>query len=149
MHDSYHEHSAIKRTNRATPSGGASGIGLMISSVLLANHATVYIVDLDEKQTKAIADRYSKLAQDSGSRGKMVGIQGDCSSRVSSDSPFEEPQGKVDVVPMQDAAEGIAKTIAQHESYVTVLFNNAGIMGDSAEPPKEPSGDAFKASTRP
>jgi hypothetical protein len=37
-----------------------------------ASHATVYIVDLNEKQTKAIADRYSKLAQDSGSRGKMI-----------------------------------------------------------------------------
>lgn len=110
----------------AVVTGGASGIGLMISSVLLANHATVYIVDLDEKQTEAIADRYSKLAQDSGIRGKMVGVQGDCSSK--------------------DAAERIAKAIAQRESYVTVLFNNAGIMGGSAEPPKEPSGDAFKES---
>ena len=48
--------------------------------------------------------------------------------------------------PMQDAAECMVKAIAQHESYVTVLFNNAGIMGGSAEPPKEPSGDAFKES---
>lgn len=67
----------------------------MISSVLLANHATVYIVDLDEKQTKAIADRYSKLAQDSGSRGKMVGVQGDCSSRVGSDSLLEKAHAKL------------------------------------------------------
>ncbi|GAA5979887.1 hypothetical protein JCM10908_001452 [Rhodotorula pacifica] len=110
----------------AVVTGGASGIGLMISSVLLANHATVYIVDLDESTTHKIAERYSKLAQDSGSRGKMIDLQGDCSSR--------------------DGAERIAAAIAQHEAYVTVLFNNAGIMGGSAEPPKEPSGDAFKDS---
>ncbi|POY73917.1 hypothetical protein BMF94_3088 [Rhodotorula taiwanensis] len=110
----------------AVVTGGASGIGLMISSVLLANHATVYIVDLDEKLVKGIAERYSDLAQESGSRGKMVGLQGDCSSR--------------------DAAEKIAAALAQHEDYVTVLFNNAGIMGGAAEPPKQLSGDAFKKS---
>lgn len=54
----------------------------MIASVLLANHATVYIVDLDEKQTQDIAARYSRLADESGSRGQMIGLRGDCSSRV-------------------------------------------------------------------
>ena len=83
-----------KRLTAQPPTGGASGIGLMISSVLLANQATVYIVDLDEKQTKAMADRYSKLAQDTGSRGKMVGVQGDCSSRVGSDSPVKKAHGE-------------------------------------------------------
>lgn len=46
----------------------------------------------------------------------------------------------------QDAAEKIAAALAQHEDYVTVLFNNAGIMGGAAEPPKQLSGDAFKKS---
>lgn len=46
----------------------------------------------------------------------------------------------------QDAAEQIAASLARHENYVTVLFNNAGIMGGAAEPPKQPSGDAFKES---
>ncbi|GAA5880696.1 hypothetical protein JCM3774_002798 [Rhodotorula dairenensis] len=112
----------------AVVTGGASGIGLMIASVLLANHATVYLVDLDETQTRAIAERYSKLARDSGSgsRGKMLGVQGDCSTKA--------------------GAERIVSEISNHEPYVTVLFNNAGIMGGSAEPPKEPSGEAFKHS---
>ncbi|GAA6011988.1 hypothetical protein JCM8202_004222 [Rhodotorula sphaerocarpa] len=110
----------------AVVTGAASGIGLMIASVLLANHATVYIVDLDEKQTQDIAARYSRLADESGSRGKMIGLRGDCSSR--------------------DAAEKIVSAVQEHEEYVTVLFNNAGIMGGAAEPPKEPSGEAFKSS---
>ncbi len=99
IHDPCHRGIRTKQADRAPPIGGASGIGLMISSVLLANHATVYIVDLDEKQTEAIADRYSKLAQDSGSRGKMVGVQGDCSSKVGSGFAYERSARKVDHSP--------------------------------------------------
>ncbi|TNY21735.1 NAD(P)-binding protein [Rhodotorula diobovata] len=108
----------------AVVTGGASGIGLMMASTLLANHARVYIVDLDAARTDSIAARYSKLALESGSRGSMVGIQGDCGSKA--------------------GAERIVEAIAQREEYVTCLFNNAGVMGEAVGKPKEATAEAFK-----
>ncbi|GAA5890050.1 hypothetical protein JCM8208_002683 [Rhodotorula glutinis] len=108
----------------AIVTGGASGIGLMMASTLLANHARVYIVDLDGQKTHDIAARYSHLASESGSRGKMVGIQGDCGSKA--------------------GAERIAAAVADKEDYVTCLFNNAGVMGDKVDRPKESTAEAFK-----
>ncbi|BGO93142.1 hypothetical protein NBRC10512v2_005431 [Rhodotorula toruloides] len=121
--------------------GGASGIGLMIASTLLANNATVYIVDLDQKQTESIAERYSRLAKDSGSEGKMIGLQGDVGSKA--------------------GAEKIFENIQKREDYVTVLFNNAavsalvplssrtnspdtGTMGEPTKPPEEQTAEAYK-----
>ncbi|GAA5945180.1 SDR family NAD(P)-dependent oxidoreductase [Sporobolomyces koalae] len=98
----------------AVVTGGASGIGLMIASTLLANHAKVYIVDLDRQQTERIAENYSQLARDSGSAGTMIGLQADCGSKAE--------------------AGRLAEDIAKRESYVTVLFNNAGVMAGKAEP---------------
>ncbi|KPV78702.1 uncharacterized protein RHOBADRAFT_23779 [Rhodotorula graminis WP1] len=108
----------------AVVTGGSSGIGLMMASTLLANHARVYIVDLDERKTQDIAARYSRLASESGSRGKMVGIQGDCGSKA--------------------GAERIVAALADKEDYVTCLFNNAGVMGDKVDAPKEATAEAFK-----
>lgn len=51
--------------------------------MLLVNHATVYAVNLDEAQTRMIPEQYFKLVRNSGSRGKMVGIQGGCSTNLS------------------------------------------------------------------
>lgn len=78
----------------------------MFASTLLANNATVYIVDLNQKQTESIAERYSQLAKDSGSKGKMIGLQGDVGSKAGAEKIFEDVQ--------------------KREAYVTVLFNNAG-----------------------
>ncbi|BGP05046.1 hypothetical protein NBRC10512_003326 [Rhodotorula toruloides] len=125
----------------AVVTGGASGIGLMIASTLLANNATVYIVDLDQKQTESIAERYSRLAKDSGSEGKMIGLQGDVGSKA--------------------GAEKIFENIQKREDYVTVLFNNAavsalvplssrtnspdtGTMGEPTKPPEEQTAEAYK-----
>lgn len=96
----------------------------MMASTLLANHARVYVVDLDEHKTRDIATRYSQLASESGSRGAMVGIQGDCGSKA--------------------GAERIVAALSDKEEYVTCLFNNAGVMGDKVDKPKAATAEAFK-----
>ncbi|BGP29119.1 hypothetical protein JCM10296v2_000857 [Rhodotorula toruloides] len=96
----------------------------MIASTLLANNATVYIFDLDQKQTESIAERYSQLAKDSGSKGRMVGLQGDVGSKAGAEKIYEEMQ--------------------RREDYVTVLFNNAGTMGEPTKPPEQQTAEAYK-----
>ncbi|GAA6040789.1 hypothetical protein JCM8097_003301 [Rhodosporidiobolus ruineniae] len=108
----------------AIVTGGSSGIGLMIASTLLANGAKVYVVGLDQGEVERIAERYTSLAKEQGVKGEMVGIRGDCSNKAE--------------------AERIASEIAKREQYVTVLFNNAGIMGTPTAAPKENSGEAYK-----
>ncbi|GAA6010402.1 hypothetical protein JCM10207_005211 [Rhodosporidiobolus poonsookiae] len=109
----------------AVITGGSSGIGLMIASTLVANGAKVYIVGLDEDEVTRIADKYSALAREQGVRGSMVGLRGDCSNKAE--------------------AERIAGEVAKREKYITVLFNNAGIMGTQTVPQKEHTGEAYKA----
>lgn len=58
------------------------GIGLMISSTLMANGATVYIIGPDQKQLDAIARTYNDAAQGHANRGKIVGLQGDVRPKV-------------------------------------------------------------------
>lgn len=55
----------------------------MISSVLVANGAKVYIIDLDEKQVMEMAERYTELAKEQGCNGRMIGLKGDVGSKVS------------------------------------------------------------------
>lgn len=55
----------------------------MISSTLMANGATVYIVGPDQKQLDAIAKTYNDATQGHANRGKLVGLQGDVSLKVS------------------------------------------------------------------
>ncbi|GAA5911951.1 hypothetical protein JCM6882_004723 [Rhodosporidiobolus microsporus] len=108
----------------AVITGGNSGIGLMIASTLLANGAKVYIVGLDKDEVEGIAERYSKLAEKQGVKGRMVGIQGDCSNKAE--------------------AERISSEFGKREKYITVLFNNAGIMGTPTVPQKEHTGEIYK-----
>lgn len=56
----------------------------MISTTLMANGATVYIVGPDQKQLDAIAKTYNDTAQGQPARGKLVGLQGDVRSKVGS-----------------------------------------------------------------
>jgi len=100
----------------AVVTGGASGIGLMMASTLLANNAKVYIVDLEKENVEKVAENYSKLAKEAGSTGEMIGLQADCGSKAE--------------------AARLAEEIGKRESYITVLFNNAGVMTGVAEPPK-------------
>lgn len=53
-----------------------------MASTLLANNAKVYIVDLDKDNAEKVAEIYSKLAKEAGSKGEMIGLQADCGSKV-------------------------------------------------------------------
>ncbi|GAA5973992.1 hypothetical protein JCM11641_008200 [Rhodosporidiobolus odoratus] len=97
----------------AVITGGSSGIGLMIGTTLIANGAKVYIVGLDEKEVTTIADKYTALAKEQGTKGSMA------------------------------KAERIASEIAKKESYITVLFNNAGIIGTPTVPQSKHSGEVY------
>ncbi|KAL5501516.1 hypothetical protein ACEPAH_8776 [Sanghuangporus vaninii] len=104
----------------AVVTGGGTGIGLMISTTLMANGATVYIVGPDQAQLDKIASVYNDAAQGQNGRGKLVGLQGD--------------------IRLKEEAKRLADEIGRRESHVTVLFNNAGIFeGGLAPRPAEPA----------
>ncbi|KAE9405543.1 NAD-P-binding protein [Gymnopus androsaceus JB14] len=109
----------------AVVTGGGSGIGLMISSTLLANGATVYIIGLKQAELDRICGIYNdasrKLQSESG--GKMYGLEGDISSK--------------------SEAKRLAEEVAKREPYVTVLFNNAGIQAGQFKPPSEATASAY------
>ncbi|GAA5876030.1 hypothetical protein JCM8547_003536 [Rhodosporidiobolus lusitaniae] len=113
---------SLTRTSPRT--GGSSGIGLEISLTLLANGAKVYIVGNDEDEVRDMAERYSRLIEEQGAKGKIEGFVGDCSNKAE--------------------GERIASEIAKKEEYVTVLFNNAGMMGSPVKLPEEKTGEAYK-----
>lgn len=114
----------------AVVTGGGTGIGLMITTTLVANGAKVYIVGPKQAELDKTAKVFNDAAKSDPKRGEIVGVEGDISSK--------------------DEAERIAKIIEQNEGYVTVLFNNAGILegaarsfkGDSSE--FSPTAAAYK-----
>ncbi|KIJ70256.1 hypothetical protein HYDPIDRAFT_35667 [Hydnomerulius pinastri MD-312] len=110
----------------AVVTGGNSGVGLMISTSLVANGATVYIVGLVQRELDEICLKYNDAAAQSGVRGKMIGIQGD--------------------VRHKSEARRLAEEIGKREEYVTVLFNNAGIQQGNFQPPSALTAAAYVAS---
>ena len=54
----------------------------MISSTLMANGATVYIVGPEQKQLDTIAKTYNDAAQGNPGRGKLIGLEGDVRLKV-------------------------------------------------------------------
>ncbi|KAF8888587.1 NAD(P)-binding protein, partial [Infundibulicybe gibba] len=111
----------------AVVTGGGTGIGLMLSSTLVANGATVYIIgpkqsDLDKKNHKV----YNEAAEKTQGRGRMHGIQGD--------------------IRLKSEAKRLAEEVGRREKYVTVLFNNAGILSGRFNPPSTPTASAYVAS---
>ncbi|KAF7292576.1 NAD(P)-binding protein [Mycena indigotica] len=91
----------------AVVTGGGSGIGMMISSTLVANGATVYIVGPKQQELDAVCAKYNE-ATEGISNGRMHGLEGDIrlkseATRLASEISTRSPEG------------------------VTVLFNNAGI----------------------
>ncbi|KAJ4490022.1 NAD(P)-binding protein [Lentinula aciculospora] len=109
----------------AVVTGGGSGIGLMISSTLVANGATVYIIGPKQADLDRICSIYNDASSKlkSGSGGKMYGLEGDISSKTE--------------------AKRLAEEVAKMQPYVTVLFNNAGIQAGQFTPPSQASAAAY------
>ncbi|KAF8888586.1 hypothetical protein BD779DRAFT_1523814 [Infundibulicybe gibba] len=105
----------------AVVTGGGTGIGLMLSSTLVANGATVYI----------IGPKQSDLDKETQGRGRMYGIQGDI--RLKASPQFSE-------------AKRLAEEVGRREKHITVLFNNAGILAGAFNPPSTPTASAYVAS---
>ncbi|KAK7050004.1 hypothetical protein VNI00_005435 [Paramarasmius palmivorus] len=107
----------------AVVSGGGSGIGLMITSTLIANGAKVYIIGPKQADLDKIAQIYNAEAQKIPGGGSIVGIEGDISKK---------PEAK-----------RLADEIASREPYITVLFNNAGIQAGQFKRPSTPTASAY------
>jgi len=100
--------------------GGATGIGLMCTQALAANGATVYIIGRREETLKKAAEKYS-----SGSKGKIIPLAGDISSK--------------------DECVRLAKEIAAKEAGgIHLLVNNAGIARDDATKLSENPPDSWE-----
>ncbi|XP_006463341.1 hypothetical protein AGABI2DRAFT_120163 [Agaricus bisporus var. bisporus H97] len=91
----------------AVVTGGASGIGLMISSTLMANGAKVYIVDKEQERIDRVPKLYNEGA--TPQMGSLIGIQADISQK--------------------SEATRLANHISSLEpNGITALFNNAGVL---------------------
>jgi len=108
----------------AVVTGGGTGIGLMMSSTLVANGATVYIIGPEQAVLDKIANVYNEAAARTNRPGRMYGIAGDVSRK--------------------SEALRLAEEVGKREKHVTVLFNNAGINVGSAKPPSSATAVAFR-----
>ncbi|CAL1699007.1 unnamed protein product [Somion occarium] len=101
----------------AVVTGGASGIGAMITHTLLSNGATVFIIDRDQDALDNIIKSFSETS-------RLQGIVGD--------------------VGKKSEAKRLAEEVAKQVPHVTVLFNNAGIgQGTVPGRPEEGSAASF------
>ncbi|KAI0718693.1 NAD-P-binding protein [Cerioporus squamosus] len=108
----------------AVVTGGGTGIGLMISSTLLANGATVYIIGPKQEDLDKVAKKYSDACEKTGRAGRMYGIEGD--------------------IRKKSEALRLADEIGKREQHVTVLFNNAGIHAGYYILPPDASGTGYR-----
>ncbi|OBZ74838.1 Dehydrogenase/reductase SDR family member 4 [Grifola frondosa] len=110
----------------AVVTGGGTGIGLMMSTTLVANGATVYIIGPKQADLDRIADTYNGAAQKTNREGRMYGIEGD--------------------IRRKSEATRLATEVGKREKHVTVLFNNAGIHAGAFErPPPGSTAEDFRA----
>ncbi|KAI0036122.1 NAD-P-binding protein [Vararia minispora EC-137] len=107
----------------AVVTGGGSGIGLMISTTLVANGAKVYIIGPSQTDLDRIAKLYNDGAEKTGAKGRLVGLEGD--------------------IRKKSEALRLAEELRQREGHVTVLFNNAGILKGKFSKPTANTADAF------
>ncbi|KZV66472.1 NAD-P-binding protein [Peniophora sp. CONT] len=108
----------------AVVTGGGTGIGLMIASTLISNGAKVYIVGPKQSDLDRTADLYNEGAEKIGSKGRLIGLEGD--------------------VRKKSEATRLADEIgAREQNGVTVFFNNAGIHRGKFQKPTEATADAF------
>ncbi|KAI0726536.1 NAD-P-binding protein [Fomitopsis betulina] len=109
----------------AVVTGGGTGIGLMISSTLLANGATVYIIGPRQEGLDKIAAVYNQAAEKTGRPCRMHGLAGDIRSK--------------------SEALRLAHEVGKREGHITVLFNNAGILDGISPRPSALTAEAFRA----
>ncbi|KAF9221535.1 NAD(P)-binding protein [Gyrodon lividus] len=95
----------------AVVTGGGTGIGLMISTALENNGATVYIIGRR-------LDVLEKAALEHNRYGRIIPLQGDITSR--------------------DSLLSVVQTIKAQHGYIDLLVNNAGIARNLL-PPRLPS----------
>ncbi|KAJ7147885.1 NAD(P)-binding protein [Mycena crocata] len=108
----------------AVVTGGGTGIGMMISSTLVANGAKVYIIGPVQEDLDKVCALYNTAAEKVPGRGRMYGLQGD--------------------VRLKSEATRLATALAEREAAITVLFNNAGInSGQYVRPPSDASASAY------
>lgn len=108
----------------AVVTGGGTGIGLMISSTLIANGATVYIIGPKQEDLEKVAKVYNDAAAKLPGRGKIHSIEGD--------------------VRFKSEATRLAEAIGKREQQgITVFFNNAGINGGKFTRPQVATAEAF------
>ncbi|KZT69100.1 NAD(P)-binding protein [Daedalea quercina L-15889] len=109
----------------AVVTGGGTGIGLMISSTLMANGATVYIIGPKQADLDRVARIYSEAAEKTGRPGRMYGLAGDIRSK--------------------SEALRLADEVGKKEQHVTVLFNNAGILVGVSPHTSANTAEAFRS----
>ncbi|KIK98985.1 hypothetical protein PAXRUDRAFT_610696 [Paxillus rubicundulus Ve08.2h10] len=85
----------------AVVTGGGTGIGLMISTALENNGATVYIIGRRLDVLEKAASQHSR-------HGRIIPLQGDITSR--------------------DSLLSVAQTLKTRHGYIDLLVNNAGIV---------------------
>lgn len=92
-------------TNKiALVSGGSSGIGRMIAQGLVENGVKTYIIARDEARCRETA---AELSQS----GQCIALPGDLGTL--------------------DGVRRLAQELAQHESHLDILINNAGALSDT------------------
>ncbi|RPD54969.1 NAD-P-binding protein [Lentinus tigrinus ALCF2SS1-6] len=109
----------------AVVTGGGTGIGLMITTTLLANGATIYIIGPKQADLDKIAKVYNDAAEKAKRPGRIYGIEGD--------------------VRKKSEAVRLAEEVGKRERHVTALFNNAGVASGSFQRPTTLTGEAFRA----
>ncbi|OBZ74873.1 Tropinone reductase 1 [Grifola frondosa] len=110
----------------AVVTGGGTGIGLMITTTLVANGATVYIIGPKQVDLDRIANVYNEAAEQTKRPGRMYGIEGD--------------------IRLKSEASRLADEVGKRERHVTVLFNNAGIaVGGFKRPGPDATAEDFRA----
>jgi len=100
----------------AVVTGGATGIGLMISTTLMANGATVYAIGPKQEELDDVAKLWNGGAAKNPNMGRLYGFAGD--------------------IRLKSEAKRLADEVGKKEKHITLLFNNAGIMQGTATRPK-------------
>ncbi|CAK4010599.1 Hypothetical predicted protein [Lecanosticta acicola] len=113
--------------NVAVVTGGATGIGLMITQALAANGAKVYITSRRAEALETAAQSHSP----------------DLQNEMKETGGHIIPLGPCDVTKKEDLQK-VVDELSTKEKYVNLLVCNAGVAGPKAEPKEQDAGDLKK-----